>query len=73
LKVLVSGGTGLLGHGFLRVLRGLGEHGIRCLVRPDHGLMGYYHLLDQTVRVLTNAEREQNRESLRRLAVEVLV
>ena len=34
MKVLVSGGTGLLGQGFLRVLRETGEHEARCLVRP---------------------------------------
>jgi nucleoside-diphosphate-sugar epimerase len=33
-KVLVSGGTGLLGQGFLRVLREASEHEARCLVRP---------------------------------------
>jgi uncharacterized protein YbjT (DUF2867 family) len=33
-KLLVSGGTGLLGQGFLRVLRESGEHEVRCLVRP---------------------------------------
>jgi uncharacterized protein YbjT (DUF2867 family) len=32
-KVLVSGGTGLLGQGFVRLLREAGEHEIRCLVR----------------------------------------
>ena len=34
MKVLVSGGTGLLGQGFLRVLQEAGEHEARCLVRP---------------------------------------
>jgi nucleoside-diphosphate-sugar epimerase len=33
-KVLVSGGTGLLGQGFLRVFQEAGEHEARCLVRP---------------------------------------
>jgi uncharacterized protein YbjT (DUF2867 family) len=33
-KLLISGGTGLLGQGFLRVLRESGEHEARCLVRP---------------------------------------
>ena len=33
MKILVSGGTGLLGQGFLRVLREKGEHEVRCLVR----------------------------------------
>jgi nucleoside-diphosphate-sugar epimerase len=32
-KILVSGGTGLLGQGLLRVLRENGENGVRCLVR----------------------------------------
>jgi uncharacterized protein YbjT (DUF2867 family) len=32
-KILVSGGTGLLGQGLLRVLREIGEHEVRCLVR----------------------------------------
>jgi nucleoside-diphosphate-sugar epimerase len=32
-KILVSGGTGLLGQGFLRILHETGEHEIRCLVR----------------------------------------
>jgi nucleoside-diphosphate-sugar epimerase len=32
-KILVSGGTGLLGQGFLRLLCETGEHEIRCLVR----------------------------------------
>jgi uncharacterized protein YbjT (DUF2867 family) len=32
-KILVSGGTGLLGQGFLRLLRETGEHEVRCLVR----------------------------------------
>ena len=34
MKILVSGGTGLLGQGFLRLLREAGEHEVRCLVRP---------------------------------------
>ena len=34
MKVLVSGGTGLLGQSFLRVLRESGGHEVRCLVRP---------------------------------------
>ncbi|MBV9453474.1 MAG: NAD-dependent epimerase/dehydratase family protein [Rubrobacter sp.] len=34
MKVLVSGGTGLLGQGFLRVLQGAGEYEARCLIRP---------------------------------------
>ncbi|MDQ3922460.1 MAG: NAD-dependent epimerase/dehydratase family protein [Actinomycetota bacterium] len=34
MKILVSGGTGLLGQGLLRVLQESGEHKIRCLVRP---------------------------------------
>ena len=33
MKVLVSGATGLLGQGFLRLLRERGEHEVRCLVR----------------------------------------
>lgn len=33
MKVLVSGGTGLLGQGLLRLLRGTGEHEVRCFVR----------------------------------------
>lgn len=33
MKVLVSGGTGLLGQGLLRVLRESGEHEVRCFVR----------------------------------------
>ena len=33
MKILVSGGTGLLGQGLLRVLRENGEHEVRCLVR----------------------------------------
>src|SRR5829696_7256188 len=33
MKILVSGGTGLLGQGLLRVLRESGEHEVRCLVR----------------------------------------
>ena len=33
MKILVSGGTGLLGQGFLRLLRENGEHEVRCLVR----------------------------------------
>jgi uncharacterized protein YbjT (DUF2867 family) len=32
-KILVSGGTGLLGQGLLRVLRENGEHDVRCFVR----------------------------------------
>jgi len=32
-KILVSGGTGLLGQGLLRLLRETGEHEVRCLVR----------------------------------------
>jgi len=32
-KVLISGGTGLLGQGFLRLLRENGEHEVRCFVR----------------------------------------
>jgi uncharacterized protein YbjT (DUF2867 family) len=32
-KILVSGGTGLLGQGLLRLLREAGEHEVRCLVR----------------------------------------
>jgi nucleoside-diphosphate-sugar epimerase len=32
-KVLISGGTGLLGQGLLRLLRETGEHEVRCLVR----------------------------------------
>jgi nucleoside-diphosphate-sugar epimerase len=32
-KILVSGGTGLLGQGLLRVLRENGENEVRCLVR----------------------------------------
>ncbi len=34
MKVLVSGGTGLLGQGFLRLLRETGGHEARCFVRP---------------------------------------
>ena len=34
MKVLVSGGTGLLGQGFLHLLREAGEHEVRCFVRP---------------------------------------
>ena len=34
MKVLVSGGTGLLGQGFLRLLREAGGHEARCFVRP---------------------------------------
>lgn len=34
MKVLVSGGTGLLGQGFLRLLHEAGGHEARCLVRP---------------------------------------
>jgi len=33
MKILVSGGTGLLGQGLLRVLRESGEHEVRCFVR----------------------------------------
>ncbi len=33
MKILVSGGTGLLGQGLLRLLRGAGEHEVRCFVR----------------------------------------
>ncbi|MBA3472754.1 MAG: NAD(P)H-binding protein [Rubrobacter sp.] len=33
MKILVSGGTGLLGQGLLRVLRENGEHEVRCIVR----------------------------------------
>ena len=33
MRILVSGGTGLLGQGFLRLLREAGEHEVRCLVR----------------------------------------
>ena len=33
MKILISGGTGLLGQGFLRVLRENDEHEVRCLVR----------------------------------------
>ena len=33
MKILVSGGTGLLGQGLLRLLREIGEHEVRCLVR----------------------------------------
>lgn len=33
MKLLVSGGTGLLGQGLLRLLREAGEHKVRCLVR----------------------------------------
>ena len=33
MKILVSGGTGLLGQGFLRLLRETGEHEVRCFVR----------------------------------------
>ena len=33
MRVLISGGTGLLGQGFLRTLRESGEHEARCLVR----------------------------------------
>ena len=34
MKVLVSGGTGLLGQGFLGLLREAGGHEVRCFVRP---------------------------------------
>jgi nucleoside-diphosphate-sugar epimerase len=33
LKILVSGSTGLLGQGLLRLLREIGKHEVRCLVR----------------------------------------
>src|SRR5918997_4224970 len=33
MNILVSGGTGLLGQGFLRLLRETGEHEVRCFVR----------------------------------------
>ncbi len=33
MKILVSGGTGLLGQGLLRLLREIGEHEVRCFVR----------------------------------------
>jgi thioester reductase-like protein len=33
LKVLVSGGTDLLGQGFLHVLQEPGDRGVRCFVR----------------------------------------
>ncbi len=33
MRILVSGGTGLLGQGFVRVLRESGEHDVRCFVR----------------------------------------
>jgi uncharacterized protein YbjT (DUF2867 family) len=33
MKILVSGGTGLLGQGFLRLLRETGEYEVRCFVR----------------------------------------
>ena len=33
MRLLVSGGTGLLGQGFLRVLQESGEHEVRCFVR----------------------------------------
>jgi uncharacterized protein YbjT (DUF2867 family) len=32
-NILISGGTGLLGQGFLRLLRETGEHEVRCFVR----------------------------------------
>ena len=44
MRILVSGGTGLLGQGFLRVLRELGEHEVRCFVRatsPVERLEGF--------------------------------
>ena len=44
MKVLVSGGTGLLGQGLLRLLREAGEHEVRCLVRrtsPVERLEGF--------------------------------
>ncbi|CAN5152815.1 N/A [soil metagenome] len=34
MKLLVSGGTGLLGQGFLGLLRDSGRHEARCLIRP---------------------------------------
>ena len=34
MRILVSGGTGLLGQGFLRLLREVSDHEVRCLVRP---------------------------------------
>jgi nucleoside-diphosphate-sugar epimerase len=44
LKILVSGGTGLLGQGLLRVFRELGGHEVRCFVRttsPIERLEGF--------------------------------
>ncbi len=44
MRILVSGATGLLGQGFLRVLRGSEEHEVRCLVRttsPIERLEGF--------------------------------
>ena len=44
MKILVSGGTGLLGQAFLRALRESGEHEVRCLVRatsPIERLEGF--------------------------------
>ena len=44
MRLLVSGGTGLLGQGFLRVLRESGEHEVRCFVRttsPVERLEGF--------------------------------
>lgn len=43
MKVLISGATGLLGQGFLRLLQGSGEHEVRCFVRrtsPAERLQG---------------------------------
>jgi nucleoside-diphosphate-sugar epimerase len=37
-KVLVSGGTGLLGQGFLRLLCEVGEHEVRCFARRTSGV-----------------------------------
>ena len=44
MKILVSGGTGLLGQGLLRVFRELGGHEVRCFVRatsPIERLEGF--------------------------------
>jgi uncharacterized protein YbjT (DUF2867 family) len=44
MRVLVSGGTGLLGQGFLQMLRESGKHEVRCLVRttsPVERLKGF--------------------------------
>lgn len=38
MKVLVSGGTGLLGQGFLRLLCEVGEHEVRCFARRTSGV-----------------------------------